>query len=162
MKYSVLILIGVVAFGCSSRVHNENTATVKAYVKAVEALDYETMGSLLSDDYRGLGPSAHHEINKTEAIEKWKENAENLYEKIEYTRSEFGGVEIVDGENKGNWVTNWAELNIKYKNGKDEVTVWANSNYKIEKGKIVKSYTFYNEVDVLDQLGYVFINPNNL
>jgi hypothetical protein len=30
----------------------------------------------------------------------------------------------------------------------------------IENGKIVKSYTFYNEADALKQLGYIFIDSN--
>ena len=29
----------------------------------------------------------------------------------------------------------------------------------VANGKIVKSYTFYNEADALEQLGYIFINP---
>ena len=48
-------------------------------------------------------------------------------------------------------------MKINYKEDMGSVTVWANSNYKVEDGKIVKSYTFYNEADVLEQLGYVFI-----
>jgi hypothetical protein len=98
---------------------------------------------------------------KAAAVESWKKNVEDLYEKIEYTRSQFAGVTIAEGPNKGDWVANWAELNIEYKDGEGKVTVWANSNYKIENGKIVKSITFYNEADILRQLGYVFINPND-
>ena len=63
---------------------------------------------------------------------------------------------------QGEWVSNWAELDITYKNGQGEVTIWANAIYLIENGKIVKSITFYNEADALRQMGYVFINPNDL
>lgn len=69
---------------------------------------------------------------------------------------------ITDGPNKGDWVANWAELKIDYKHGKGSVTIWANSNYRVENGKIVESLTFYNEADVLRQLGYEFINRNDL
>jgi len=68
---------------------------------------------------------------------------------------------IKTGDNQGEWVSNWGELHIVYKNGK-EVTLWANTTYKLENGKIVKSYTFYNEADALKQMGYVFINTNDL
>ena len=54
-------------------------------------------------------------------------------------------------------MSNWAELQIKYKDG-ENVIVLVNSIYLIENDKIVKSFTFYNEADVLEQLGYVFIN----
>ena len=164
MKYSIFILLTVLVFGCDTITSKkkEHASIVEQYVKAVEALDYTLMESFLSEDYQGFGPSAHHTISKKEAIQQWQENAENLYEKIEYTRSQYAGFTVEDGENKGDWVANWAELTIEYKDGKGTVTIWANSNYKVENGKIIKSYTFYNEADVLSQLGYVFINPNDL
>lgn len=162
MKHAMLILLSVLVFSCNTNTQKENTSIVKQYVKAVEALDYKKMEGFLSDKYQGFGPSAHHAIDKQTALEKWKENAENLYQKIEYTRSEYSAVSIKDGENKGDWVTSWAELIIEYKDGAGPIKIWANSNYKIENGKIVKTYTFYNEADVLRQLGYVFIHPNEL
>lgn len=55
------------------------------------------------------------------------------YQSIAYTKSQFANVYITEG-----------------------------ANYKVEEGKIVKSNTFYNEADVLRQLSYVFINPENL
>jgi hypothetical protein len=61
-----------------------------------------------------------------------------------------------EGDIKGDWVANWAELNIEYKDGK-KVTIWANTNYKIENGKIARSLTLYNEGDALRQLGYVIV-----
>ena len=82
--------------------------------------------------------------------------------KIKYNSSRNTSETIPDGHNKGEWVSNWSELHIVYKNDKGAVTIWANTIYEIENNKIVKSYTFYNEADVLRQLGYVFINPNNL
>lgn len=66
---------------------------------------------------------------------------------------------IPDGKNKGEWVANWAELNIVYKNKMGSVTIWANSNYMVENGKILRSITFYNEADALRQLGYQFVPP---
>ncbi len=161
MKHAFLILLVPIVFACNSN-HEENISLVEKYVKSVEALDYTTMEGLLADDYLGLGPSSDDSIGKVVAMENWKSHVESLYQKIEYTRSQFAGITIYDGENKGDWVSNWAELNIEYKDGKGSVKIWANSIYQIENGKIAKSYTFYNEADVLRQLGYVFINPNNL
>jgi hypothetical protein len=130
-------------------------------VEAVEDLDYAVMENLLADNYEGYGPSVGDSIGKEAAMESWKKNVSELYEKIEYVRSQFAGVTISEGPNQGDWVANWAELKIDYKDG-ESVTIWANTNYKIENGKIVRSITFYNEADVLEQLGFVFINPDNL
>ena len=162
MKKAILVLLVPLVFACGSKNHSANISIVKQYVEAVENLDYTAMESLLAEDYEGYGPSAGDTIGKVAAVENWKRNVEDLYEKIEYQRSQFAGVTIADGPNRGDWVANWAELKIGYKDGNGSVTVWANSNYKIENGKIAKSITFYNEADVLRQLGYVFINPNDL
>jgi hypothetical protein len=84
----------------------------------------------------------------------------NLYKKIHYNRSKSAAVYIPDGDAKGNWVGNRAELEIEYQDG-NSVTIWANSNYLIENGKIVRSLTFYNEADALRQLGYKIVPPGN-
>ena len=165
MKYSLVIILafGILA-GCdqSSATDAANVAVVEKYIQAVESEDYEIMASLLDEDYLGLGPSVYDSIGKTMALKNWQENIANLYEKIEYQRSQLAPVTITSGDNRGAWVANWAQLQITYKDDRGSVIIWANTNYKVENNKIVKSYTFYNEADVLRQLGYVFINPNDL
>lgn len=148
--------------GCTSnteKLQNDNIKLVTSYVKAVENLDYEAMENFLDDNYLGLGPSYGDSITKNEAIANWKWNVENLYESIHYDRSRLAAVTIPDGEGKGEWVANWAELTIVYKNGVGSVTIWANTDYMIKNGKIVRSLTFYNEADALRQLGYTFLPP---
>lgn len=159
-----LVLITFAMYGCSSGSDHseENIALVEKYIQAVEDLDHDAMENLLDDNYLGLGPSYGDSIGKAQAVINWKENVDNLYEKIDYTRSRNAAVVISSGENQGDWVTNWAELHITYKDDRGTVIIWANSIYQIENDKIVKSYTFYNEADALEQLGYVFINPNDL
>ncbi len=164
MKYLFLIIL--ISFFFTSCADGDKNATanldlVEKYVKAVEDLDYEAMASLLADDYVGYAPSYGDSILRDHAVESWKSNVENLYESIKYNKSRNVAVTIKAGENKGDWVSNWGELHIVYKNG-DDVTIWANSIYKIENGKIAKSYTFYNEADALRQLGYVIVKPEDL
>ena len=134
----------------------ENIELVKSYIKSVEDMDFEGMGKFLDENYLGMGPSYGDSIRKNEAVENWKWNVTNLYEKIHYNRSKIVSVTIPEGDNKGEWVASWAELNIVYKNG-GSVTLWANTNYMIENGKIAKSITFYNEADALRQLGYKIV-----
>ena len=161
---SFMFLCIFLAASCSqkNKVEENNVATIQKYIDAVEAMDYGTMESLLDDNYVGYGPSYGDSINKEQAVIGWKKSVETLYESIDYNKSRIIAVSVPDGENKGDWVSNWAELHIKYKEDSGDITVWANSVYKIENGKIVKSITFYNEADVLEQLGYVFINPDDL
>lgn len=162
-KILLLLFVLPLLMNCSSnnRQAEKDIQLIEKYVQSVENMDYKTMESLLDDNYYGYGPSFGDSIGKTQVIKNWKKNIETLYESIQYIRSRNTAVTIPDGDNKGEWVSNWGELHIKYKNGK-EVTLWANSTYKIENDKIVKSYTFYNEADALEQMGYVFINPDDL
>jgi hypothetical protein len=150
----LLVAISICLFACTST-SQKNIEIVKSYVKSVENMDYNSMETFLADDYLGLGPSYGDSINKADAVEYWKMNVSNLYEKIQYNRSRYASVTIPDGESKGEWVANWAELNIVYKNGMGSATIWANTNYLIENGKIKRSLTFYNEADVLRQLGFL-------
>jgi len=161
MKNVFLFLLMASVLACQSDPHKANIEVVKQYVEAVENLDYNAMDNLLADTYEGYGPSAGDTIQKGGAIASWKRNVEYLYKNIEYNRSQYAGVTIPEGPNQGDWVANWAELKIDYKDG-ESATIWVNTNYQIENGKIVKTFTFYNEADVLEQLGYVFINPDNL
>jgi len=165
MIKKIILLMGIALIMSCSNQNNSNVKNeelVKKYVAAVEQNDTATMESTLADNYVGLGPSVSDSINKSDAIENWKENLETLYEGIQYSKSRILSVNVPDGENKGEWVSSWAELKITYKSDNRVVTVWANTVYKMENDKIVRSYTFYNEADVLEQLGYVFINPNDL
>jgi hypothetical protein len=149
--------------GCSSNNNSDsNVALIEKYIRAVEQMDYRTMADMLADDYIGYGPSYGDSINKAQALENWKYNIENIYESIRYNRSRNVAVTIPDGPDKGTWVSNWGEVHILYKNGRGEVTLWANSTYQIRHGKIIKSYTFYNEADALRQLGYIFCKPEDL
>ncbi|MGB5322349.1 nuclear transport factor 2 family protein [Lutimonas sp.] len=165
MKKSLFILAMLLTMmSCSeqNKHADENVALIEKYVQAVQNLEYTTMESMLDDGYMGYGPSSNDSINKALAVSNWKANVEDLYESISYSKSRNLAQFVPDGENAGEWVSNWAELSITYKKDGKKVTLMTNTIYKIEKGKIVKSYTFYNEADVLEQLGYVFINPEDL
>lgn len=159
-SHSILAAIVVGLFACTSnneKKQAENVELVKSYVTAVENLDFDAMGNYLDDSYMGLGPSYGDTIYKVQALENWKDNVENLYERIHYTRSQIAPVTIKEGDAEGEWVGSWAELNIVFKNG-DEVTIWSNTNYLIENGKIIRSLTLYNEADALRQLGYRIVS----
>jgi hypothetical protein len=160
---ALLISLTILIVSCTTQPSTQkNVELIDRYVQAVEDLDFETMDDLLADEYYGLGPSYGDSIKKPEAIANLKNSFENLYQSIDYDRSRNLAVTVPDGPDRGEWVSNWAELTIVYKDDQKKVRIWANTVYQIKEGKIVKSMTFYNEADVLEQLGYVFINPNDL
>ena len=156
-KVFFTLFVSAIFLGCNPSDTNseKNLMLINKYIQAVENLDYETMAACLDENYVGIGPSYGDSIRKPEALESWKFNAENIYESIKYNRSRNIPVSITTGDNQGEWVSSWAELTITYQNDVGSVTILANSVYQIENGKIVQSFTFYNEADVMDQLGYV-------
>lgn len=160
-KILLALVVGCTFYSCALKDSKvaENTALIEKYVDAVENLEFSTMEDLLAETYVGIGPSYGDSIGKTGAIENWKFNVENLYESIDYNKSRNIAMTVPDGDNQGEWVSNWAELKIKYKNGQEAI-IWANTVYQIENNKIVKSFSFYNEGDVYEQLGYIFVKSD--
>ena len=163
-KLFIVFLISMFFIGCSNHQKNteQNVLLIEKYVDAVETENYNVMSSLLDDNYLGLGPSINDSIGKVEALANWKANMDKLYDKIEYQKSRNVAINITSGDNQGEWVSTWAQLEITYKGDIGSVTIWANTIYQIKNNQIVKSSTFYNEADALRQLGYVFINPDDL
>lgn len=157
-QFILLVVLTASLLSCTSptvTTSNESLAIAKRYMEAVETGNAAAMDSLLADNYMGYGPSVGDSSNKEDALKNWKYNVENLYESIKYTRHQNIAVTVKEGEEAeaGDWVSNWAYLTIKYKDGRGPVNLWVNAVYKIENGKIVRSRTFYNEADVLRQLG---------
>jgi len=158
--FFLVFFFGMSMTACTSngddKVAAENIAVVEKYIRAVQEKDTQTMSDLLADNYVGYGPSYSDTTNKEAALENWKFVSENLYDKIEYTRTVNIAAKVTDGPNPGNFVSDWASLKITYKNGSGPVFLTINAVYRIENGKITLSRSFYNEADVLRQLGYEF------
>ena len=155
-----LAAIGMSVFSCApaaDKLEKENLAIAKKYMEAVETKNAALMDSLLADNYMGYGPSIGDSTDKANAIANFKYNSENLYESLEYTRHKEIAVTVTEGAAIGDWVLNWVYLTIKYKDGRGPVHAWVNIIYRIENGKIVHSRTFYNEADVMRQLGYKMV-----
>ena len=90
MKQLILFAaIITLLFSCTSsadKTKTENLALAKKFLLAVESKDVKTMESLLADNYKGFGPSDGDSVNKEEALKTFKNNADNLYESMKYTR----------------------------------------------------------------------------
>ena len=152
-----LTAISISLFSCAPSADNkekENLAIVRSYKDAIETNNIAMIDSLLATNYKGYGPSVNDSINKEETIDNWKYNTENLYESFKFSRLQNFAKTVKENEEAeaGDWVSSWAYLTIKYKDGSSPVNVWVNAEYKIENGKIVYSRTFYDEADILRQL----------
>ena len=151
-----ILLAACSGAGEQERIGKENIAVIEKYIQAVQTKDTQVMSDLLADNYVGYGPSFSDSTNKEQAIANWKDVAENLYDEIEYKRTVNIAAKVTEGPHPGNFVSDWASLKITYKDGRGPVFLNMNAIYRIENGKITLSRTFYNEADVLRQLGYDF------
>ena len=165
MKQLILLAaISISLFSCTSstdKKEKENLAIIRSYKEAIEKNNVAILDSLLASNYKGYGPSVSDSVNKEQAIDNWKYNTANLYESLQFSRLQNIAKTVEENEDAeaGDWVSTWAFLTIKYKDGRGPVSVWVNAEYKIENGKIAKSRTFYDEADVLRQLNYTIEPP---
>lgn len=165
MKHLLLLTaISFSLFSCAPTADNkekENLAIVRSYKDAIETNNIAMIDSLLASNYKGYGPSVDDSINKEQTLSNWKYNTENLYESFKFSRLQNFAKTVKEGEEAeaGDWVSSWAYLTIKYKDGTGPINVWVNSEYKIENGKIVYSRTFYDESDILRQLNSSIEQP---
>lgn len=164
-KLFLAIISAAVLYGCSNdaAIDKANIALIKEYVAAVEKMDHNVMSDYLADSYQGIGPSVSDSTNKESAVAAWEHNSQTLYEKLDYKNSRYFSTVVKEGQGQfpGHWVTNFSLLEISYKNG-DKAQLLTNTSYLIEDGKIARTFTFYNEADVLEQLNYVFIDLDDL
>ncbi len=159
LAFSFLCMSTIACSSKQEEIERENIAIIEKYIQAVQSKDTETMSELLADDYIGYGPSYFDSTNKEQAIASWKDVAENLYDKIEYTRTVNIAEKVTEGPNQGDFVSDWATLKITYMDGRGPVFLTINAVYRLEDGKINLSRSFYNEADVMRQLGYECYAP---
>ncbi|MBV1888198.1 MAG: hypothetical protein KUG51_02795, partial [Urechidicola sp.] len=120
-----LLVVSILFISCSEDSEHsiENLDLIEKYVQSVENMDFDAMDSILDENYKGFGPSINDSINKEQTVSNWKFNVENLYESIKYNKSKNAPILIEDGDNQGDWVANWAELEITFKASGESVTI---------------------------------------
>lgn len=131
-----------------------NLELVEKFQQAITNHNVEVIKDILADNYVGYGPSIGDSMKKDDAILNWDYNMQHLYERLEFKRIENIAITNNNEQRKGEWVSSWGKMYLKFKDLGNESTIWANTIYKIEDGKIVKSFIFYNEADALRQAGY--------
>ncbi|MCY1718734.1 nuclear transport factor 2 family protein [Prolixibacteraceae bacterium Z1-6] len=166
--YSLIVLFIVVLFSsCSNtpaEINTQNLELVEKFEKALRNFDYETLESLLADNYVGYGPSEGNTMGKEDALLNWKYNMENFYDKLEFNGTEHLEVTRMKDGQQQQWVSSWGKLHVKYKNRSNEAEIWSNTIYLIKDGKIQKTLVFFNEADALRQAGfhYIFKEPTDI
>ena len=140
--------------------NDANKELVFGYIKAVSDADFDAMSNALADDFIGYGPGIADSVTKSQTIENWKNNWDELYSSVNYDRIYTGTENPTDGPYKGDWVMDWANITVDYKDG-GSATFMFNGVFQVDSSKIVKSAAFYNVADILTQRGFNITPPTD-
>jgi len=134
---------------------NEDLKVVSDYLDALVNNKMAVVESLLSDGYVGTGPSDGDTETKAEHIANWKEaHKVRTNEKNEYVTNTF---RVLDGDLKGDWVSTWGTYSFR-EDGKDIVLPYQ-FTADVKDGKIQRSVIYYDNLAVVNALGYTITPP---
>ncbi len=128
---------------------------VSDYIKQTAAGDIAKAKSLLADTYMEYGPGSKDSADVAKVVSDW----ENSY-KVTSNRS-IGFVQqtfrVTSGPQKGDWVSVWGTYAFT-QNGKS-VSFPLQITALVANGKIQRTIVYFNELDIITQLGYTITPP---
>ena len=140
----------------------KNKEMVKNYIDAAITGNTAAMSEYLADGYMGHGPSMKDSVNKQEDLANWKKSWEDQFSSMKYDEI-VSLTPSIKAETKssaaGDWVLTWGVISAEYKNGMPPVKFNLHVAYRITKGKIDRSFVYYNVADILTQQGFTFVPP---
>jgi predicted ester cyclase len=169
-KISITLFLLSMICACSQHHEKEETMAkpvnegegqiniVYAYIDAVLNKDFTAMDTMLAPNFMAYGPAVTDSVNKSQEIDSWKKEWAETYDSITYNRITTVFKHIDSGNFAGDWVSDWANITLKYKNGKT-AKFGLNEVYKVVNSKIVLSSAYYDAAGIMKQLGYTFVPP---
>lgn len=139
----------------------ENEAIVHQYMDALTKGDHDVVASLLADDFISYGPKLNDSLNRMQTLEKFKQDWETI-QSVSYDRYATFSTHVPEGRVAGDWVFDWGLVSFTYNNGMPSWTTWWHGVYMIKDGKIIAERGFFNEADIMQQLGFTFTPPKSL
>jgi ketosteroid isomerase-like protein len=124
-----------------------------AYAKG----DWEVLGALMDPKavcyyFRGVDSIPMHRV-----LELWQQDRVNI-DSISVKKGAWLPLKIPDGSLAGNYVFQWNQQTVYYKDGKSVFLPYHTVN-KVEKGRLKSVHFFYDQMKVMAQLGYKVIPP---
>jgi len=162
-----LFAIAIGFISCSPS--NENTiqrnpaneALVKKYIDAITTGDTSAIEPLLADDFKDYGPNTTDSLDKAGTIADSKNQWRNHWRAVEFNRYTMLSATIPDGPVAGDWVLDWAKITIHSKDNTPSFTVNWHGAFRVKDGKINQANSFFNQADILRQIGFTFVPPKD-
>lgn len=137
-----------------------NTDLVYGYLDAIASGDLDAMANVLSDEFIGFGPNFGDSATKVQVLENWTTNWDSVFIYIDYERIATSTESISEGRNMGDWVMDWANITVNYKDS-TSATFMFHGVFRVKDNRINRSASFYNVADILTQRGYQIVPPSD-
>ena len=117
--------------------------------------DLDKAKSLLSENFKGYGPSPTDSTSTEQTISSWKENCEvQSNRKVDFMPTTF---RVFSGDQKGDWVALWGNYSFT-QDGKN-ISFPFQYTARVSDGKINLDLTYYDKMYILQTLGYKVTPP---
>ena len=128
---------------------------VSDLMNALVAADTVTAKALLANNYMGYGPSSADSANSEKTISNWQANYKtqtNL--KVNFLSESF---RVKSGPQQGDWVSVWGDYSFT-QDGKD-IKFPLQYTAKVNNGKVETDRVYYDNLHIVQQLGYTVTPP---
>jgi hypothetical protein len=131
--------------------------TVSDYTNALVSGDLKKAKSLLAKTYMSYGPSSTDSSDVNQEMANWEENyTRHSDRKVAFVTQTF---KVVSGPQKGSWVSLWGTYTFTV-NAKI-LTLPIQITSSVSNGKMLKSFVYFDNLAIYQQLGYTLTPPDN-
>ena len=127
------------------------------FLNSLVSGDLDKAKSLLSENFKGYGPSPTDSTTTEQTISSWKENCEvQSNRKVGFMPTTF---RVLSGDQKGDWVALWGNYSFT-QDGKN-ISFPFQYTARVTDGKIDTDISYYDRLYILETLGYKVTPPEN-
>jgi ketosteroid isomerase-like protein len=135
---------------------DQDNMTVTNFSNWLVGGDVDKAATLLAPNFKAYGPSPSDSGNTEALVKNWKANyTMQTNRKVNFVLQSF---RVKSGDFKGNWVAAWGDYTFT-SNGKT-VTFPYHCAYHLTNGKIDISRIYYDNLYIVQQLGYKVTPPS--
>lgn len=130
---------------------------VSDFVNSLVAGNVGVAKTLMTDNYKGYGPSATDSATGEQTITGWQENYKTQSNrKVDFVAETF---DVKSGNLQGHWVSVWGDYSFA-ENGKDVKFPFQYTAH-VTKGKIDTDRIYYDRLYIMQTLGYKVTPPTD-
>ena len=141
-------------------VGEQNKALVQKYIDATVKGDTSSLDFFLAEKFMNYGPARKDSSNRQQELDNYKKNWRESWASAQFNQAAIHAFTLPPGEKyPGDWVAVWGIVTVNSKTGAPSVTFNWHGVFGVKEGKIDSEQGFYDNNDILTQLGYMTMPP---